>query len=118
MCGALPGWRDLARRRTLRRPFCPRTQTPGSRPFQYPQAGRERELLPPPARKVYLSNPKRSSGYAIRRSDMPEQIIIPQLKSEIATQHGKTSPPPSLLARWWIYQRERFPIFAHGVLIA
>lgn len=25
---------------------------------------------------------------------------------------------PLLANRWWIYQRERFPIFAHGVLIA
>lgn len=49
---------------------------------------------------------------------MPEQTFFPQLKPEIATQHGETSPRPSLLARWWIYQRERFPIFAHGVLIA
>ena len=23
-----------------------------------------------------------------------------------------------LYRRWWIYQRERFPIFAHGLLIA
>lgn len=29
-----------------------------------------------------------------------------------------TSPPPARgLARWWIYQGERFPIFAHGPLI-
>jgi 4-hydroxybenzoate polyprenyltransferase len=25
---------------------------------------------------------------------------------------------PAPLARWWIYQRERFPVFAHGPLIA
>src|SRR4051812_33549216 len=25
---------------------------------------------------------------------------------------------PSLFSRWWIYQRERFPVIAHGVLIA
>lgn len=27
-------------------------------------------------------------------------------------------PHPSGLRRWWVYQRERFPIFGHGVLIA
>jgi 4-hydroxybenzoate polyprenyltransferase len=26
--------------------------------------------------------------------------------------------PPASLTRWWIYQRERFPVFAHGPLIA
>jgi hypothetical protein len=26
-------------------------------------------------------------------------------------------PPSSFLRRWWIYQRERFPIAAHGILI-
>ena len=25
---------------------------------------------------------------------------------------------PSLFSRWWTYQRERFPVLAHGVLIA
>ena len=49
---------------------------------------------------------------------MSEQNILPQLKPEIATQHEEVSPPTSLLVRWWIYQHERFPIFAHGVLIA
>jgi hypothetical protein len=33
------------------------------------------------------------------------------------------SPPPlakgvSFISRWWIYQRERFPVLAHGLLIA
>lgn len=28
------------------------------------------------------------------------------------------SSPPGRVRRWWIYQRERFPIFANGVLIA
>lgn len=27
-------------------------------------------------------------------------------------------PGPAGLGRWWIYQRERFPVFAHGPLIA
>ena len=27
-------------------------------------------------------------------------------------------PRPSTLSRWWVYQRERFPILAHGILIA
>jgi len=26
--------------------------------------------------------------------------------------------PTSIFARWWIYQRERFPIFSYGVLVA
>jgi 4-hydroxybenzoate polyprenyltransferase len=29
-----------------------------------------------------------------------------------------TSRLPRGLARWWVYQRERFPVFAHGLLIA
>ena len=33
------------------------------------------------------------------------------LSSQIATR-------PPFLSRWWTYQRERFPIFAHGLLIA
>jgi 4-hydroxybenzoate polyprenyltransferase len=28
------------------------------------------------------------------------------------------SPRPAFFARWWAYQRERFPIVAHGLLIA
>ena len=31
------------------------------------------------------------------------------------------APPPlpaGWVARWWVYQRERFPVFAHGLLIA
>lgn len=28
-----------------------------------------------------------------------------------------SAPPPDGVARWWIYQRERFPIFGHGPLI-
>jgi 4-hydroxybenzoate polyprenyltransferase len=32
----------------------------------------------------------------------------------------KTAAPvgPSSLGRWWVYQRERFPVLAHGILIA
>ena len=29
-----------------------------------------------------------------------------------------TASRPSFLGRWWIYQRERFPVLAHGLLIA
>jgi len=32
------------------------------------------------------------------------------------SSHALSSPP--LASRWWIYQRERFPIFNHGALIA
>src|SRR5829696_4543202 len=30
----------------------------------------------------------------------------------------ESSNPTSFLPRWWAYQRERFPVFAHGLLIA
>jgi hypothetical protein len=30
----------------------------------------------------------------------------------------KASITPTTISRWWIYQRERFPLFAHGALIA
>jgi len=36
-------------------------------------------------------------------------------------QAGETGPGaarPAGIGRWWIYQRERFPVFAHGALIA
>ncbi|HEV8378906.1 MAG TPA: UbiA family prenyltransferase [Tepidisphaeraceae bacterium] len=33
------------------------------------------------------------------------------------TTSTETARPP-FLSRWWTYQRERFPIFAHGLLIA
>jgi 4-hydroxybenzoate polyprenyltransferase len=29
-----------------------------------------------------------------------------------------SSATPTTISRWWIYQRERFPLFAHGALIA
>lgn len=29
-----------------------------------------------------------------------------------------TSLTPATMSRWWIYQRERFPLLAHGILIA
>ncbi len=29
-----------------------------------------------------------------------------------------TQPHTTSLARWWVYQRERFPLFSHGLLIA
>jgi 4-hydroxybenzoate polyprenyltransferase len=31
---------------------------------------------------------------------------------------GRETARPAGLGRWWIYQRERFPVFAHGALIA
>jgi len=33
-------------------------------------------------------------------------------------ERGGAKRMPSGWSRWWIYQRERFPIFAHGMLIA
>jgi 4-hydroxybenzoate polyprenyltransferase len=40
--------------------------------------------------------------------------------TEASAPAGEASarPPISLARRWWIYQRERFPVFAHGPLIA
>jgi 4-hydroxybenzoate polyprenyltransferase len=34
------------------------------------------------------------------------------------TIESATATRPALASRWWTYQRERFPIFAHGLLIA
>jgi len=34
------------------------------------------------------------------------------------TPSSQTATRPPFLSRWWTYQRERFPIFAHGLLIA
>jgi 4-hydroxybenzoate polyprenyltransferase len=34
------------------------------------------------------------------------------------TVPAEAPPRPSFLARWWAYQRERFPVVAHGLLIA
>jgi hypothetical protein len=30
---------------------------------------------------------------------------------------NRQAPLPSHFSRWWTYQRERFPVFAHGILI-
>ncbi len=34
------------------------------------------------------------------------------------TNYSPRTDPTSLLGRWWVYQAERFPVFAHGLLIA
>ncbi|HLZ61072.1 MAG TPA: UbiA family prenyltransferase [Ktedonosporobacter sp.] len=47
---------------------------------------------------------------------MSNQTVLP--RSNFAAVQEETGPQPSPLARWWIYQRERFPIFSHGALIA
>lgn len=39
------------------------------------------------------------------------------MKSSETVSAASTSHPTGL-ARWWVYQRERFPLFAHGPLIA
>src|SRR5690349_17994313 len=38
------------------------------------------------------------------------------LPEPIASLPGMT-PDPRGIGRWWVYQRERFPVVAHGVLI-
>jgi 4-hydroxybenzoate polyprenyltransferase len=38
-----------------------------------------------------------------------------RLKAQVSSSHEAVTSIP---ARWWIYQRERFPIFSHGAVIA
>jgi 4-hydroxybenzoate polyprenyltransferase len=42
------------------------------------------------------------------------------MRETLTGSEDKTTVParPSFLGRWWTYQRERFPVVAHGVLIA
>jgi hypothetical protein len=54
----------------------------------------------------FPSAPVQTKGPAM--TDLPIPLHPPSV----------SPPPPGAVARWWIYQRERFPIFAHGVLIA
>ncbi len=42
----------------------------------------------------------------------------PQLEPQVSSSDEEGLPATGILARWWIYQRERFPIFSHGALIA
>jgi 4-hydroxybenzoate polyprenyltransferase len=46
---------------------------------------------------------------------MPETVPAPGRQAE---EHLHALPPTSFFARWWTYQRERFPLVAHGLLIA
>ena len=52
------------------------------------------------------------SGSALAR--LARLIVTP----ETASAGAEASPRPRAVSRWWTYQRERFPIFAHGALIA
>lgn len=45
---------------------------------------------------------------------MPDTSPEPTAKAET----NLALPRPSFFRRWWTYQSERFPIFAHGILIA
>lgn len=42
---------------------------------------------------------------------------LAEVRSTKATRTRASAPAADLLARLWVYQRERFPILAHGVLI-
>jgi 4-hydroxybenzoate polyprenyltransferase len=44
------------------------------------------------------------------------EILPPSAKAETGPAALPSRPSP--LVRWWIYQRERFPVLAHGLLIA
>ena len=49
---------------------------------------------------------------------MAKLADMPRLNSSTASPHETEQRAHGVLARWWIYQRERFPIFLHGALIA
>src|SRR5215212_9492381 len=38
-------------------------------------------------------------------------------KECLSTNDEKGVAAPGGIARWWVYQRERFPVFGHGILI-
>jgi hypothetical protein len=49
---------------------------------------------------------------------MPKQTGFPRLSPVVVPSPREKLATSGILTRLWVYQRERFPIFSHGVLIA